>query len=168
MKFLDIFKTCKDPHFVNRVHQKIHQKFSHFEEEKKILVACIAGLMARVSYVDFEVTEDERKKIAESLVTWMKLEESDAQKICELAIEEMKDFHGLDVRIYCTPLIDMLSIEDRYQILIMLFGIAASDGQVENSEANEIQYIANALVLEKKYFLSAQATVKEYLLALKK
>lgn len=167
MRFFDIFKNHESDQFVNRIHQKLKAEFSQFTENKLIIMACLSGLLARVAYVDFKVTEDEKEQIKNSLVQWLNLTKEEAITIADIAIEEMTELSGLDSRIYCTPLVELLDVDTRYHILETLFEIAASDGEVENKEINEIQFISNSLVLEKKYFLAAQATVKEHLNSLK-
>lgn len=167
MKFFDIFKNQKNEVFANRIQQKIGQKFSHFSEDKMIIIACLSGLMARVAYVDFNVCAKEKDTILGCLKHWLSLSPEEAEVVATIAIEEMTELSGLDSRIYCTPLVELLDVDTRYHILETLFELAASDGSVGNNEANEIQFIANSLVLEKKYFISAQATVKEYLNVLK-
>lgn len=167
MRFFDIFKTHKSDDFANRIHQKISKEFTHFTENKMIIMACLSGLLARVAYVDFNVSSEEKGHITHSLIQWLSLSKQEAEVIADIAIEEMSELSGLDSRIYCTPLVDLLDVDTRYHILETLFELAASDGEVLNNEINEIQFISNSLVLEKKYFLAAQATVKEYLNSLK-
>ena len=69
---------------------------------------------------------------------------------------------------YTDPLNDMLTNEQRYKVLEGLFALAASDGNAEQLESEEIRIISKGLLLEHKHFISARATVLNSLGALKK
>lgn len=112
---------------------------------------------------DFNVCQREKTEMERILKEVTNLNEEEAKHITDYSLKMMKELSGLDTRSYCTPLVEIFSQTERYKVLKALFAIAAADGEVDNVESNEISYIANALVLEKKYFLSAQADVKEYL-----
>ena len=49
----------------------------------------------------------------------------------------------------------------------MLFSVAASDGNADNLESEEIRTISKGLGLEHKHFVAARMSVKEYLGSLK-
>lgn len=139
------------------------ENFPQMNEERKIILSCLSGLLARVAYSDLEITKREETEMNRILCELSGLSEEEARHITQYSLRKMKELSGLDTRSYCKPLVEILTQSERYQILKALFAIAAADGEVDNVESNEISYIANALVLEKKYFLSAQADVKEYL-----
>ncbi len=168
MGFFDLFIHNEKKEFINKIHQKLSQDFSHLSDNKLVILACLSGLLARVAYVDFNVSKEESDHIESSLINCMKLTADEAKIVTDIAVDEMKELYGLDSRIYCTPLNSLLDIDTRYMILELLFAVAASDGNVDNEEANEISYIAKSLLLEKKYFLAAQAGVKDFLGVLKK
>lgn len=163
-----LFPVAKETPYVNTLHEKIDSLFPNRSEKEKISLACIAGLSARVAYVDFEIHPKEREQLSKGLSHWVKLEAEDAKKLTELTFGHMTELAGLDARDYCTPLIEILSIDERFEVLKSLFQMAASDGVVNVHEANEIRYISRGMLLEQKYFLSAQVTVIEHLGALLK
>ncbi len=166
-KFLDFFKVKEEKVFINSLHDKFAKHFENETEENLVLFSCLAGLLARVAYVDFKVTDEERNHIVEATTHWMKIDNEKAQFLAQVAEKEMKKLSGLDTRKYCTPLIEYFSIDRRFEILETLFELAASDGEVTMDESNEISYIAKGLNLENKYFIAARAQVKEYLATLK-
>lgn len=167
MSFWDLFKSQdKTPH-LNNLHEKLIDNFPDSEEDELVFLACLAGLMARVAHVDFNVSETEIEQMKSALMKWVKLDGQKALIITKMAIKEMKEFQGLDTRDYCRPLVDRCNIDQRYEVLITLFSIAASDGSVDINESNEIHYISNSLNLEKKHFIAARATIMESLKSLK-
>ncbi|MFG1484376.1 TerB family tellurite resistance protein [Halobacteriovorax sp. HFRX-2_2] len=166
MNFFEFFKSLKADHqsnSINQIHAYLNKKFPNMNDERKVIISCICGLLARIAYSDFHVSQNEKSKMQKIITGMTQLNAEEAELITEYSIEKMKELSGLDTRSYCKPLVEIMSQHERYQVLKALFAIAAADGEVDNVESNEISYIANALVLEKKYFLSAQADVKEYL-----
>jgi uncharacterized tellurite resistance protein B-like protein len=167
MGFFDLFTIKEEKTFINSLHEKFHQHFPNASEEKLVIMSCLAGLMARVAYIDFEVQDIERTNMELALKHWMELKDDEAKVLADIAITEMKALSGLDTRKFCTPLVDLLNVNERFKVLEALFQVAAADGDVDNAESNEISYISKSLVLENKYFLSARAQVKDFLTSLK-
>lgn len=168
MGFFDLFIGKEEEVFINSLHEEFSKHFPNMPENRIITLACLAGLLARVAYVDFEVHEHEVEHMEDALIKWVAITREEAHFVAQYAVTEMKNLSGLDNRKFCTPLLDILSTDERYQVLISLFELAAADGIVEIAETNEISYIAKSLVLENKYFISAKAKVREHLGALKK
>ena len=168
MAFWDIFNnSTQKVTQQSSLHQKVEALLPSAAEDEHILVACIAGLFARVIYIDFEVHKNEILKMKDALQKWTTLKEEDINAIVELSLKEIKELAGLENHKYAGPLDEILSKEQRYGVLESLFQIAASDGNVDEKESEEIRVIATGLRLEHKHFISARATVLEYLGALK-
>lgn len=169
MAFWDIFKApSQGKDHQSGLHQKVANLLPNASDEEHVLVACVAGLCARVVYIDFEVHKDEIEKMKSALDHWTDLPKHDIEAIVELSLDEIKELAGLENHAYAHPLKETLSLENRYGILESLFEIAASDGVVEEKESEEIRVIATGMNLEHKHFISARATVLEHLGALKK
>lgn len=168
MAFWDIFgKGDQKESGKSRLHKKIISMLPESTEDEQILVACVAGLFARITYLDFEVHKNEISKMKSSLKQWTKLEDEKIEAIIEISLEEIKDLAGLENRLYCHPLNDILDKNQRYGLLESLFQIAASDGTVEDKESEEIRVIATGLLLEHQHYISARASVLEFIGALK-
>ncbi|MDA9189628.1 TerB family tellurite resistance protein [bacterium] len=170
MSFWDIFKKSDDFYSSSsesRLQRKILDLMPKTNEDELIKMACLSGLLARVAYVDFIIHESELENLQNSLKRWTKLTQQEINAVSKIAIEEIKDLSGLENHKYTRPLSEMLSIEDRYSILVSLFSLSASDGSVSSRESEEIRVICKGLLLEHKHFISAQATVKESLDSLK-
>lgn len=153
--------------FGNRLHKKISSLIPNENEQQQLNIACIAGLLASVAFVDFEIAPGEKESIIDALNNWSELSQEDSTTIATLAIEEIKDLSGLENHLYCYPLCENLSKDERYQLLKTLFAVAASDGGVEHRETEEIRQITTSLLLEHKHFISARASVLDKLDILK-
>ena len=166
-RLLEFFNKKEEKIVINKLYDKFLTHFKDESEENLILYSCIAGLLARVAHVDFEVAEDEKKHMKNALTHWMKIDANKAELLSTIALDELKSLQGLDTRKFCTPLVETTDINTRFEIIEALFELAASDGGVSNDESNEISYISKALNLENKYFISARAAVKDHLNSLK-
>lgn len=167
MGFFDLFKAKEEREFINDLHRKFSEHFPKMDENRVTALTCISGLLAKVAYVDFQVHPDEVENMKKALIHWSKLTEEEAQFVAEIAVTEIKSLSSHDNRKYCKPLVEIFSVDERFEVLETLFELAASDGIVELAESNEINYISKALVLEHKYFVAAKAQVREFLATLK-
>ena len=169
MAFWDLFGSDDQK---STQHSGLYNKVKEFlpeaTESELVLVACVSGLFARVIYIDFEVHKNEVVKMKSVLGHWTKLDAEKIKAIVELSIDEIKDLAGLENHLYAHPLVDIIERDQRYSLLESLFAIAASDGHVDEAESEEIRIIAKGLGLEHKHFISARATVLDYIGALKK
>lgn len=158
----------KGEEFTSRLHEKIAAQFSDKSEDFQVKAACLSGLMARIAFADLKIEETERSSIEASLTKWMELSSDEASKLTSLCLDEVKELAGVENHLYCLPLRESLTENERYQILVTLFHVAAADGNVENMEGEEIRNICKGLLLEHKHFISARSTVLEFLGTLKK
>ena len=91
----------------------------------------------------------------------------DSAVLANMAITHIKDMAGLDNHLYVHPLREILSQDERYKVLQSLFLVAASDGNVDNLESEEIRIICKGLELSNQHFTVARAEVAKYIGALK-
>lgn len=168
MAFWDLFgvSTQKESH-LSGLYKKIQDLLPEASEDERIIVACISGLFARVIYIDFEVHKNEIAKMKLALEHWTKLDPKEIDAIVTISIDEIIELSGLENHKYCPPLVKILEKDQRYGLLESLFQIAASDGTVEEKESEEIRLITAGLHLENKHFISARASVLEFLGALR-
>lgn len=154
--------------FANKLHEQMATLIPDLTEKEQIHVACLAGLLARVTYVDLNIHQDEEKHMIASLLQWGDFEQEKAQAITQLALQHIKDLSGLENHLYCVPLSEDLSTSERFNIVTCLFALAAADGSVGNQESEEIRNINQGLLLEHKHYISARAQVIDKLAALNK
>lgn len=165
MRFWEFFKNTlpSDKDQLSRLHDKIRRLLPDVNEEETVKTACLAGLLARVAYCDFEIAPSEKDQMKLALSKIGHIEDELVESITELAISEIIELAGLENHKYCYPLNSLMTNEQKYDLLIALFAIAASDGEVGHEETEEIRLITASLQLEHKYFISARAQYKEKL-----
>lgn len=138
---------------------KIESRFPNQKQEDVLLIYCVAGLLTRVAYNDLVITQEESLAMEKSLSSWSKINITTAKEIILIASKEMKRLAGIENHKYCSPLIGILSDNERYALLETLFLIALSDGQVSAGEQEEIRGITKGLGLPHRYFTAARAKI---------
>jgi uncharacterized tellurite resistance protein B-like protein len=172
IKFFDFLKTLNTSptktNYAHSLHEKLHLALPDAAEDRLVVVACLAGLMARIAYVDFKVTAEEEQHIKIALANWTDFDGKTIDVIAHTAIEEIKELAGIDNHLYVHALKEYFSAPELYKLIEALFALAASDGEVIGLEAEEIRVICKGFDLSNQHYLSARATVLEQLSALKK
>ena len=166
-KFLEKNITKDDSSRIGSLETKLKIAFPDKDDLKLAEITCLAGLLARVAFVDLKIESSEKSNITESLKKWLNIEQDMAVQITNITCQETELLAGTENHLYTQFLKENIDQKNRYKILEMLFGVAASDGNADNAESEEIRVITKGLGLEHKHFVSARITVKEYLGSLK-
>lgn len=151
----------------SQLYYEIKSEFANLNEEELIKVTCIAGLLARVAYVDFKLDDKEKEHMTFALTNMTDLSTQEIESISEIAISHIKELAGLDNQKYVYNLKEVMDRNERYQIVEALFAMAASDGVVENIESEEIRIIVKGFDLSDQHFIAARAKVSDKLKALR-
>lgn len=169
MSIFNFFKSSNEDEInkYSKLHKSLEVEFPELSEKDLILTSCIAGLLARVAYVDFHLDVEEAKKIEDVLGQWGFGFNVNSSNVARIAINHIKEMAGLENHLYVYPLKEHLSHDDRYKVLQSLFLVAASDGSVDGVESEEIRLITKGLELSGQHFLAARAEVAKYLTALR-
>lgn len=167
MAFWDVFKQQTEEANQSQLYYELRQELPDMDEDRVLIIACAAGLMARVAYVDFRLDAGELRHIEKVLRDWTTFDEELAALVARTAISHVKELAGMENHLYVYPLRDVLDKDSRYRLVEALFALAAADGSVENLESEEIRLIAKGLELSDRHFLSALAKVADSLRALR-
>lgn len=167
MAFWDLFKKEAQASNQSQLYFELRNELPELSENELIKVACVAGLMARVAFVDFKLDEGELGYIGKVLKEWTDFEEDVISMISETSLRHIQELAGLENHLYVYPLREVLDKNARFKLVEALFALAAADGSVENLESEEIKMICKGLELSDQHFLSARAKVAQYLSALR-
>lgn len=172
MGFWDFFKIDRSNAEKTGQYSRLHDKIaSHLpvdaSEKDQVMMACIAGLLARVAYIDLKIECAEKSEMEKVLRQFTDFSDQIIKVAVETAADEIQDLVGGENHLYCSPLNELLDRDERYHILEALFAFAASNGVASAQESEEIRLISRSLLLEHRHFISARATVIEKLGALK-
>jgi uncharacterized tellurite resistance protein B-like protein len=169
MGLFDFFKGESNTQVTkySKLHNQLKSEFPNLSEKELVISGCIAGLLARVAYVDFKLDSAEVDQIKKSLSTWKLNDTLNTNDLAQMAINHIQEMAGLENHLYVHPLNDHLNKEEKHKVVQSLFMLAASDGEVESVECEEIRLITKGLELSNQHFISARAEVIEFLKALK-
>lgn len=166
--FWDLFNNKKEEGKEHSsLHYELQKRYPESSEEELIKLTCLAGLFARVAYVDFHLDPNEKIHMEKALKEWTTFSDEEIKSIVEISIEHIKELAGLENHLYVYRLKEVLDRDTRFSVVESLFAIAASDGVVENVESEEIRIIVKGFDLSDKHFLVARAKVSDKLKALK-
>ena len=146
----------------------LQNEYPQMNEEGILITSCVAGLLARVAYVDFHLDVKEQEVMKDLLGQFHFIANIDPCIVAQIAIKHIKEMAGLENHLYVHPLKNLLSKDERYNIIQSLFLIAASDGSVEVVESEEIRLITKGFELSNQHFLAARAEVAKFLKSLRK
>jgi uncharacterized tellurite resistance protein B-like protein len=115
------------------------------------------GLMARVAYVDRQVSDSENQAIEQALQQHWGISQADAGLVAKIAVSEISQ--GLDYYRLTREFFESTNEEERVRFLDVLFAVAASDRRASNEEIEEIRTVANGLLLTHQQFIDAKLRV---------
>ena len=174
---MDIWKTLFPPKAGSRVgtqeeplssiHQRLQRELGELAEEDHVVIACLSGLLARVAFVDLEISPVEFESMVKALTEVTSYSAAVAEKIAHIAKEEAQELVDNEYHLYTRPLNKIFTVQQKENALRLLFQVAASDGRVENLESEEIRCIAKELRLSHEQFVQGKLTVREQIQALK-
>jgi len=128
--------------------------------EEQLRTLCLAaGLMARIAWVDREITDDEKSKITDILVSEWNLANDTAQFITNLSCSSV--MQGLDYYRLTRTFYDQTSKKERKEFLKTLFLVANSAEKTDLKEIEEIRVIAETLHLEHRDFIDAKLSIPD-------
>jgi len=115
------------------------------------------GLMARLAYVDREVTDGEIDMMVKAIQETWGVSELESALVAEVAVDTIS--RGLDYFRLTRQFFENTTEDERLHFLDVLFTVAAGDGQVSNDEIEEIRTIAKVLKLTHKQFIDAKLKI---------
>ncbi len=149
------------------LHYEVKEMYPDMSEEQLIKITCIAGLFARVAYVDFSLEESEIDHMKAALKEMTDFKDEEINSIVGVANKHIKELAGLENHKYVYSLKEVMDQNERYKIIEALFYVAASDGTVSNDESEEIRIINKGFDLSDRHFAAARAKVSDKLGALR-
>lgn len=115
------------------------------------------GLMARVAYVDREVSQAEFDAIADILEEKWGIARVEAALVAEAAVTDVES--RTDIYIVARDFFEKTDQEERVKFLDVLFAVADGDGFVSYEETEEIRLIAKMLKMTHREFIDAKLRI---------
>ena len=155
---LDLDDFVKNRIFYNVSHRlAVADAAAQIPENDLRKFSLAGGLLARVAYVDRQVTDAEYQAMAQSLQQAWGISPAAAGVVTEVAVSAIGkdlDYYRLSRQFFeCT------SEDERVRFLDSLFAITTSDGHTTDEEIEEIRTIANGLLLSHQQFIAAKLKI---------
>jgi len=144
----------------NKIYYDVSHRLAHdniptqISENELRRLSLAGGLMARVAYVDREVTQAENQVILLALQKYWGISQVEAAVVVEMAASEVS--RGLDYYRLTRQFFEVTTEDERVHFLDALFAVAAGDRMASFDEIEEIRTIANGLLLSHKQFIDAK------------
>ncbi|HEX6303884.1 MAG TPA: TerB family tellurite resistance protein [Anaerolineales bacterium] len=124
-------------------------------EIRKLSLA--GGLMARVAYVDREVSEQEFDRMLAAMQQGWDISRDAAALVADIAVDQISkdlDFYRLTRQFF-----ERTNENERLRFLDVLFAVADADGRVSHEEIEEIRIISKMLKLTHRQFIQAKLKI---------
>ena len=152
-----------DDFIKNKVYYSVTQRLRENGRELNISdedlrrLSLVGGLMAKIAQLDRQVTETEFERMINIIQTNWNLGLEEATFVTEVAISSIDVTY--DTFRMMREIATGASIEERQRVLLTLFAVANSDGDMSFEETEEIRVIARGLELSHKDFIDAKLNV---------
>jgi uncharacterized tellurite resistance protein B-like protein len=128
--------------------------------EQSVRKLCLAaGLLARISAVDEQISDDEKKTIKQVLTEEWDLSEPQAEIVTQISCD--RTLRGLDYFRLSRGFFECTTLEERRNFIKCLFNIANASDKTSYDETEEIRRISNSLKLTHKDFIDAKLTIPD-------
>ena len=121
-------------------------------------LALLGGLMGIVAHADHDINERELQEIRRRLAERGNFDEGALDLLLTIIHEE--SVRGLDRYRLINEYARHATLEERTEILDLLFAVAAADGGLTYSELEELRAISSALHLSHKQYINAKVRAK--------
>ena len=149
------------PHFLQnkilfqmRRHLEANEQKEEFDEGELAKWCLAGGLMARVAWVDKNISTNEKEAITKSLHEKWGLDREAAEMVTEIAASTIAK--GLDYFRLSRNFYESTERSERLAFLDCLFSIANACGKTSSKEIEEIRAIAKGLKLDHDEFIEAK------------
>ena len=154
-----------DDFLKNKVYYSVSQRLQidqtdlDLSDDELRKLGLVGGLMAKIAQIDREVTDEEFEGMIKAMQSHWRVSPEAAAFVAEVAISAIDLTY--DVHRMMRELVTWTTEEERRQLLVVLFEVAAADGQISIDETEEIRLIARGSNLSHKDFINAKLEVMD-------
>lgn len=145
----------------------VQKELPEADEETRMVVVAIVGLLGAVAYADRDFSELEERRIRDELSRVNGMTESGIRAICSVLRQHIVEVSTVQLPRYARILVDLADHELRVELLSTLLELAAADGTITHHETNLLRLVTRALGLSQLDYNHAQAKHRDRLAALK-
>lgn len=164
--FLDkIFSSAseEDKKVIGTIFDKISTIATEISDDELRKIAAFSGLLGRVAFSDLDISPEEIGKIDKILKRTSSLGENEINAVLQIVKEETARLVGLEDHIYTNEINELVSREQKFEMMVALFLVAAADKTITPVEEEELRKISKALHFSQNEFIEIRAKFKKYL-----
>lgn len=144
--------------FDNKLGMSTRRDDQDIGHEKKLQLAT-AALLIEIARADFDIAEEEKQAISQSLQKTFDLAESELNEIMDLAEQEVHE--AVSLHQFTRLIHDNYSAQDKKDIIKMLWTVAYSDNVLDKYEEAMIRKISDLLYVSHGDFTHAKSLARE-------
>ena len=130
--------------------------------EQQSIEMATAALLIEMIHMDDDVSDTERNAVFQTLKNQFNLDENHTKELVELAESELKQ--TTDYRHFTNLINQHFKIDDKLEMIKLLWRIAYSDNQLHRDEAYFVQKISNLLEVSQEDFDQCRNQVRDEVL----
>ncbi len=162
-RLLSLFGNNDDPSEENPFAAALRPHLKSVSAERLDYLTGFAGQLTRVAYADDEVSEAEAAVISKLLVEHGGLREDETRVVIDLLTLKLEELRGCDDYRLNRAVGAHATMEEKEQLVDLLFAVASADDQVSNVEDQEIRLIGNALDIPIERFMDIRTRYRDKL-----
>jgi len=129
--------------------------------------ALFACILSRVAHADLDISEEETKRMEEVVTQLGHLSPPEATLVVEIAKVQNTLLGGIENFLLTKEFYQVSTMEQRLELLVCLFAVAAADENISSIESDEIRKITKELKISHEDFIAARSQFREHLGVLK-
>jgi uncharacterized tellurite resistance protein B-like protein len=166
-RWLKSLSDTVPPPGASELFRVIQAELPEADDDTRLVVAAIVGLLGAVAYADRSYSEQEEQRIRGELSRINGMTERGIEAICAVLRQHIVEVSTVQLPRYARILVDLADHELRVELLQTLLEIAAADGAITHHETNLLRLVTRALGLSQLDYNHAQAKHRDRLAALK-
>lgn len=159
--------AVKAPPGAEQLEYAVRRELPHADDVTVLVVTAMAGLLGTVAFADRKYTDDEEARIREELTRVHGMAQDGIDAICAVLRQHIVEVSTVQAPRYSRVLVELADRELRVEILGLMLEIAASDGEIGNSETNVMRQVTTALGLTQADYNELQKKHRDRLAVLK-
>ncbi len=154
-----------DDFLKNRVYYEVEMQLKQQGKTLKLSdqelrrMGLAGGLMARVAYVDREVSTAEKEVMEERIARFWQVPQETAVFVANVAVNAVG--YNFDYFRMTREFAEETTVEEQRRFLVVLFVLAAADGEVAFEEQEEIRLISQGLNLTHQDYIAAKLAAQQ-------
>ncbi len=156
-----------EKYFKRKVFKKIELKAAKqghkitLPEGEMYFICLLGTLLASVAQVDGHFDASERKALKQVLKEKFSFDKKEMEILFEVVEEQAK--HGFDFHEVMTQTNQIVTYNERMNLIDCFFAIATADGEISHAESEQIRRITKAMHISHQFFKEAKVKALEQL-----